>query len=240
MTTHAPPASTDPSTTPPSSAAPTSAPTTVAPACAANLAQQLTSTGAATQLITVESSSYSGTYATLTAWRRQGRCWGSAYGPWAARIGASGFSDHKREGDNTTPTGSYRVGATMYGNDADPGVSYAYHRLVCGNWWDEDPSSAGYNTFQHVPCGQTPSFGGGSEALWQETTAYPAFAVVDYNTSPVVRGAGSAIFIHADVGGPTAGCISLPLSELDRLLDWLSPGAGPLVVMGPDSEIRRF
>jgi hypothetical protein len=27
-----------------------------------------------------------------------------------------------------------RIPATMYGNAANPGVSYSYHRLVCGDW----------------------------------------------------------------------------------------------------------
>ncbi len=191
-------------------------------------------------MVTVESSSYATTYASLSAWRRQGSCWVQVYGPWTARIGANGFSDHKSEGDDTTPTGHYGIGPIMYGNAADPGVAYSYHRLVCGDWWDEDPSSADYNTFQHVPCGQPPPFEGDSEALWKETTAYPSFAVVQYNTSPVVKGAGSAIFIHADVGGPTAGGVSLPLSELNQLLDWLAPAALPLIVMAPDPEINRF
>jgi L,D-peptidoglycan transpeptidase YkuD (ErfK/YbiS/YcfS/YnhG family) len=91
-----------------------------------------------------------------------------------------------------------------------------------------------------VNCGQTPPFGGGSEPLWQETVAYPSFAVIQYNTGPVVAGAGSGIFIHADVGGPTAGCVSLPLGDLDTLLDWLQPADSPLVVLGPESEITRF
>jgi L,D-peptidoglycan transpeptidase YkuD (ErfK/YbiS/YcfS/YnhG family) len=73
--------------------------------------------------------------------------------------------------------------------------------------------------------------------LWEETVAYPSFADVDYNTNPSVPGAGSAIFIHADTGGPTAGCVSLPLADLDTLLRWLEPAASPLVVMGPDNEI---
>jgi len=220
--------------------APRAAPATSAPACPSGLASRLSSTGSAAQVVTVDGPSYSTTYATLTAWGRQGTCWVPALGPWPARIGASGFSDHKSEGDNTTPTGAYAVGSVMYGNAGNPGVGYSYHQLVCGDWWDEDPSSPQYNTFQHVPCGQTPPFGGDSEALWQETAAYPSFAVVDYNTGPITPGAGSAIFIHADVGGPTAGCVSLPLGELDALLRWLSPAASPLVVMGPDSEIARF
>ena len=42
----------------------------------------------------------------------------------------------------------------IYGNEPDPGgLRYRYHRLVCGDWWDEDPYSPRYNHFVHVPCG---------------------------------------------------------------------------------------
>jgi L,D-peptidoglycan transpeptidase YkuD (ErfK/YbiS/YcfS/YnhG family) len=190
--------------------------------------------------MTVEAAGYGTTAATVILWQRTGASWGAVAGPWPAVIGAAGFSDHHREGDNTTPTGAYGIGAVMYGNAPNPRVRYAYHSLVCGDWWDEDPSSPDYNTFQHVPCGEQPPFGGGSEALWTETQAYPSFAVIDYNAAPIVAGAGSAIFIHADIGNPTAGCVSLPLGDLDQLLDWFNPAASPLVVMGPASEITRF
>jgi len=237
-TTTAPPTTAPPTTA--VAAAPISRTTLAAPTCATNLAADLASTGRASQLVTVEAPTYDTTTATVELWQREGACWESVAGPWSGRIGANGFSDHHVEGDNTTPTGLYGIGSTIYGNAPNPGVHYAYHDLVCGDWWDEDPSSPEYNTFQHVPCGQTPSFGGGSEALWQETAAYPSFAVVDYNTDPIVSGAGSAIFVHADTGGPTAGCVSLPLSELDDLLQWLEPAQSPLIVMGPTSEIDRF
>jgi len=217
-----------------------SVPSRTAPTCSPNLASQLASTGWATQLVVVDASVYATTYASLSAWQRQGSCWVVVFGPWTARIGGGGFSDHHVEGDDTTPTGGYGIGSVMYGNAPNPGVQYPYHQLVCGDWWDEDPSSPQYNSFQHVPCGETPPFGGDSEALWQETTAYPSFAVVDYNTSPPVPGAGSGIFIHANLGAPTAGCVSLSLDELDDLLRWLNPGAAPLVVMGPSSEIDKF
>jgi L,D-peptidoglycan transpeptidase YkuD (ErfK/YbiS/YcfS/YnhG family) len=230
----------------PTSAAPTGAPPstasvpTTAPSCSSNLADQLASTGRATQLITVDAPGYGLTSATFSAWERQGSCWVAVYGPWIARIGANGFSDHHVEGDNTTPTGAYGIGSEMYGNAPNPGVQYPYQQVVCGDWWDEDPSSPEYNTFQYVPCGETPSFGGDSEALWEETGVYPSFAVIDYNTSPVVPGAGSAIFIAANLGSPTEGCVGLPVEELDQLLRWLNPAAFPLVVLGPDSEITNF
>jgi L,D-peptidoglycan transpeptidase YkuD (ErfK/YbiS/YcfS/YnhG family) len=208
--------------------------------CRASLAGSLSSTRNASQLITVEATTKATTYATLTLWQRSGGCWAIAGGPWTARLGRSGLSDHHREGDGTTPAGAYGIGPVVYGTAPSPGVRYAYHRLVCGDWWDEDPASPAYNTFQHVRCGTRPAFGGGSEALWQETTAYVHFAVLDYNTSPIVPGRGSAIFLHADVGGPTNGCVSLPLAQLDRVLRWLRPADKPLVVLGSTAEIRRF
>ena len=162
------------------------------------------------------------------------------HGPWRARVGYAGLSDHKREGDGATPTGAYALGPTVYGIAPDPGVATAYHRLVCGDWWDEDPSSPGYNTFRHVACGTSPPFGGDSEALWRATVAYQQFAVVEYNVHPVVPGRGSAIFLHDDKGDATTGCISLPAPELVSVLRWLRPAARPAIVIGTASEIRRF
>ena len=176
----------------------------------------------------------------LTLWTRTGGCWTVRAGPWPARLGRNGLSAHHREGDGTTPAGTYGIGATMYGLAPDPGVHYAYHRLVCGDWWDEDPRTPSYNRFVHVACGARPAFGGGSEALWQQTTAYLRFAVIAYNASPVVPGRGSAIFLHADTGAPTNGCVSLPLRELDAVLRFLRPGLDPLVVIGTAASIRRY
>lgn len=216
------------------------APVAAAAACPSNLASTLRDTGSSRQLITVEARGYGTTYATLETWDRSGGCWMAVAGPWSARIGENGFSDHHIEGDGTSPTGRFPISADTYGNAPDPGVKGTYHRLVCGDWWDEDPRSSTYNTFQHVRCGTTPPFGGGSEALWSETQPYPSFAVIDYNTAPAVPYAGSGIFLHADTASPTDGCVSLPLPELDQVLRWLDPGSDPAMVMAPVQEISRF
>jgi L,D-peptidoglycan transpeptidase YkuD (ErfK/YbiS/YcfS/YnhG family) len=237
-TTRVPAPTTVPSSPPVTAARPVSA-ATVAP-CPANLASKLRSTGSARQLITVEAAGWSTTYAEVELWQKVGACWESVAGPWSGRIGENGFSDQHREGDGTTPTGMYRVGPVMYGNAPNPGVHEQYVPLQCGDWWDEDPTSAEYNTFQQIPCNATPSFGGGSEALWKETAPYPSFAVIDFNTDPVVPYVGSAIFFHADIGTATSGCISVPLSDLDRALDWIQPGQDPVFVMGPAQEIAGF
>jgi L,D-peptidoglycan transpeptidase YkuD (ErfK/YbiS/YcfS/YnhG family) len=146
-------------------------------------------------------------------------------GPWPARVGYHGLSAHHREGDGTTPLGTYGIGPVVYGLDPDPGVHLGYHRLACGDWWDEDPGSPAYNSFRHVGCGSVPPFAGGSEALWRATVAYREFAVVAYNSAPAVPERGSAIFLHDDTGHATNGCVSLPRPALLRTLRWLEPGA---------------
>jgi L,D-peptidoglycan transpeptidase YkuD (ErfK/YbiS/YcfS/YnhG family) len=152
-------------------------------------------------------------------------CGKRVFGPWRARVGRNGLSAHHREGDGTTPTGTYGIGSVVYGLDPDPGVSLRYHRLVCGDWWDEDARSATYNTFRHVACGTSPPFRGASEALWRITPAYRLFALIQYNVAPVVPGRGSAIFLHVDTGRATNGCVSLPHNELRSLLVKLRTGA---------------
>jgi L,D-peptidoglycan transpeptidase YkuD (ErfK/YbiS/YcfS/YnhG family) len=171
------------------------------------------------------------TIASIRLWVRHGACWRRVAGPWQARLGRSGLSARKREGDGATPTGTFLLGPTVYGIAPNPGVRGPYHRLVCGDWWDEDPRSPTYNTFRHVACGARPPFGGGSEALWKVAPQYRYFAVIEYNAQPVVRGRGSAIFLHV-AAGSTAGCISLPEPRLVRLLRWLRPWARPGIHIG--------
>ena len=205
------------------------------------LVDQLAGTDGARQLITVDAPSASSTTATLTSWENDGSGWYEALAPMPAVNGANGWlpAPSRIEGDNTTPEGIYPIGSTMYGTEPDPGTQFPYHQLVCGDWWDEDSSSPTYNTFEHVPCGTTPAFAASSEALWTEGNAYPYMAVIDFNTPPTGP-YGSGIFLHADVGQPTAGCVSLPLSDLVAVLDWLNPALHPVIVMGPDAVIRSF
>jgi L,D-peptidoglycan transpeptidase YkuD (ErfK/YbiS/YcfS/YnhG family) len=188
-------------------------------------------TGTGSQLITVEAETADTTYASLRLWRREGRCWARTAGPWTARVGRNGLSGNRREGDGTTPTGTYSIGRTMYGIAPDPGVRYRYRRIVCGDYWVEDPRSPSYNRFRHVPCGQTPPFRVTGERLWQARTAYRHLAVVEFNMRPVVPGRGSGIFLHATTGGPTNGCISLPVTQLRQVLRWLDPAARPRIAI---------
>jgi L,D-peptidoglycan transpeptidase YkuD (ErfK/YbiS/YcfS/YnhG family) len=188
------------------------------------------------QLIVVHAPTAGTSYATLETFARvdDAHPWEAGAAPMAARIGGNGFSAAKHEGDRTTPIGMFTIDPTMYGIDPNPGVHFAYHQLVPGDYWNENSSSPGYNTFVH---GADP--GGPSEALWTVTPQYRSFAVIQSNT-PATPGRGSGIFLHENGAGSTAGCVSLAHDELGRVLTWLRPEEQPRVVIAPDGSLGQF
>ena len=57
--------------------------------------------------------------------------------------------------------------------------------------------------------------------------------------SPVVPGRGSGIFLHAQTGRPTNGCVSIPRADLRRVLRWLRPAAAPQIAIGTRAQLRE-
>ncbi len=203
----------------------------LAAACPSNPANDLRPQPTGSQLITIQTATARTTYATARAWRRSGRCWRAVGGPLPARVGRNGVSANRREGDGTTPIGTFPIGRTMYGNEPNPGVRFRYVRLRCGDWWVEDPSSPWYNNFRRVGCERRPPFRTTTPDMSQERRAFPHLAVVEFNMRPIVPGRGSGIFLHAQTGGPTNGCISLRRADLRRVLRWLRPQASPHIAI---------
>lgn len=143
-------------------------------------------------------------------------------------VGYNGTTTAKREGDGCTPEGVYELRRGMYYEcdfeSAFPMVQYHEHDM-----WIEDPKSELYNTF-------LPDAGADIEGdrLWQRReTQYRYIVVVEYNTDPIVRGAGSAIFIHTwrAPGKPTAGCIGLAEGDVKRIVEWLQPACNPHIMI---------
>jgi len=210
-------------------------------ACPANLASRLASTGTATQLLTVVAATRRSTLGSLRLWRKSGECWLAVDGPWTAHLGQKGVSENKHEGDKTTPAGAFGIQPVMYGVGTNPGVRYRYRRIVCGDWWVEDPRSPFYNRFHHVRCGSKPPFRITSEDMSRSPISYRHLAVIDYNTHPIVPGRGSGIFLHVSASGrPTLGCVSLTRPQLVGVLRWLDPTASPLMAIGTAATIRDY
>jgi L,D-peptidoglycan transpeptidase YkuD (ErfK/YbiS/YcfS/YnhG family) len=183
--------------------------------------------GAGDQLVTVRAVSYGATQAELTAYRRVGGRWRRVFGPWVAWIGRNGMArpGAKREGDGRTPSGTFGFGF-FFGVDPDPGVRFAYRRIDTFDVWDDDPSSPRYNQWVDDRYANP-----GVDPEPMDVSAYDYGAVIGYNTART-PGLGSAIFLHINIGTPTAGCVTLPVSELLEILRWLNPAASPRIAMG--------
>jgi L,D-peptidoglycan transpeptidase YkuD (ErfK/YbiS/YcfS/YnhG family) len=207
-----------------------------AASCPENLASRL-GYERTRQLVTVVAPSTRSTIASLRRWRKSGLCWLPAGGPWAAHLGRNGLSANRREGDRTTPIGVFGFQPVMYGLGPNPGVRYRYRRIVCGDWWVEDPRSPYYNRFRHVPCGSSPPFRVTSEDMSRSPISYRHLAVIDFNTHPIVRGRGSGIFLHVSTGRPTLGCVSLARPQLVATLRWLDPAQSPRIAIGTTATL---
>ena len=68
------------------------------------------------------------------------------------------------------------------------------------------------------------------ERLLRPDGLYRYGLVIEYNTSPVIAGKGSAIFVHIwQPGQPTAGCVAMAEGDLLQLLGWLQPNTTRLL-----------
>ena len=179
------------------------------------------------QLITVTAASYGATYATLTAYQDTGHGRHRVFGPWTARIGRNGFAPpgDKREGDGKTPSGSFSL-TFIFGAGPNPGFRFPFRRIHPYDYWDDDPASPQYNEWVD---GRHSSPGANPEPM--DVSAYADGVAIGYNTART-PGLGSAIFLHLNIGIATAGCMTLPGSELLPLLRWLNPARSPQITMG--------
>lgn len=131
---------------------------------------------------------------------------------WRCRLGRSGVSDDKREGDGATPIGAWPLRGVLYRRDrlARPDCALSVRGLEPVDGWCDDPSDPAYNRPVILP------YPGRCEILWRTDAAYDVIVPLGYNDAPVIAGCGSAIFLHVarGDGGPTEGCVALDLADL--------------------------
>ncbi len=129
-------------------------------------------------------------------------------------LGRGGVRADKQEGDGATPAGVLPLRRVFYRADCGPPPDCAVpiEPLAPDDAWCDDPTHADYNRMIRLP------HDGRYEALWRTDRVYDVVGVLGWNDAPVVRGRGSAIFLHvtrADFS-PTEGCVAL--ADLRRVL----------------------
>ena len=157
--------------------------------------------------------------------------WKCVSDPIPAKVGRNGFalSGEKREGDGKTPSGIFSLKRT-FGYEETVRTKMPYRQVSEVDLWVDDPNSPDYN--QWVKQGETSA--GSYEKMKREDEQYKYGIVIEYNTDPVIKGHGSAIFFHVWMawGVPTAGCVAVSEEDMIKILEWLDPDAFPLIIMG--------
>ena len=127
-------------------------------------------------------------------------------------IGFNGLSDNKLEGDGCTPTGTFKINKILYRHDKIKDVNFLLDTEIIRklDGWCDDINSNFYNQKIIFP------FNSRAERLYRNDDLYDIVCVIDYNLSPIIKGKGSAIFLHvaSDDYSPTQGCIAIKKNEL--------------------------
>jgi len=131
-------------------------------------------------------------------------------------IGKAGIKKKQKEGDNITPKGTFKITRVYYRSDKIKNISTSIKKIKINKnmGWCNDSKSPFYNREIKLP--SKFSF----EKLYRNDNLYDLLAVLNYNTNPVEKNKGSAIFIHIAKKRfkPTAGCIALRKKDLMSLM----------------------
>ena len=130
-------------------------------------------------------------------------------------IGKAGIRKKKKEGDNITPKGIYKIVKIYYRDDRIKKISSKFKLIKITKKMGlcDDPKSKKYNQLIKLPKKYS------HEKLYKKNNTYDLLLVLDYNMKPIVKNKGSAIFIHVAKRNykPTAGCIALKKKDLLKL-----------------------
>ncbi len=123
-------------------------------------------------------------------------------------VGKKGFSIKKKEGDYTSPRGTFNLGNLYYRADR---LQKPVSKLKCikinkNMGWCDDPKSKYYNKLIVIRKNLKISF----EKLFRKDHKYDLLIPIKYNYKKIVKNKGSAIFLHLTKNYlPTKGCIAL-------------------------------
>jgi L,D-peptidoglycan transpeptidase YkuD (ErfK/YbiS/YcfS/YnhG family) len=175
----------------------------------------------------------------IYALEKQGNKWKKAWESFNGVIGKKGFAkpEEKREGDGKTPSGIFALKMT-FGYNESIKTKMPYRQALTNDLWIDDVHAGDYNRWVKNEDTRALSY----EKMKRDDNLYKYGIIIEYNTSPVIKGHGSAIFLHVWRGenSATAGCVAVSEEDIIRILDWLDPEAKPLIIMGTENIMERF
>jgi len=131
-------------------------------------------------------------------------------------LGKAGVNKKIKEGDGITPKGIFKITKIYYRVDKIKSVKTKLKKIkITKNMgWCDDPNSRFYNQQVKLPSKFS------HEKLYRNDDLYDLVAVLNYNTNPIIKNKGSAIFLHIAKNSykKTEGCIALKKEHLINIL----------------------
>ena len=131
-------------------------------------------------------------------------------------IGKRGIGKKRREGDLITPKGLFKIKKVYFRRDKVRGLEtkFSMKAITKNMGWCNDPKSNKYNQLIKYP------FAFNAEKLYRNDNIYDIVIVLNFNSRPVKKNKGSAIFLHVAKRKykPTEGCVAIKKNELKKLL----------------------
>ena len=130
-------------------------------------------------------------------------------------IGLNGLTKIKSEGDGCTPIGSFKIKKILYRPDKINTHKFSLISEIISekDGWCDDIDSKLYNQKITFP------FQHSAERLYRKDDLYDIICIIDYNLNPIIKGKGSAIFLHvaSDDYSPTHGCVAINKEDLLKI-----------------------
>ena len=134
-------------------------------------------------------------------------------------IGKRGIGFKRKEGDLITPKGKYKIKYILYRKDRIRKIQSKIKTIAIKKnmGWCDDTKSKKYNRLIKLPSSNS------HEKLYKKESIYDLILVLNYNMNPIVKGKGSAIFIHVAKKNykKTEGCVALKKIHLLKIVKGL-------------------
>ena len=135
-------------------------------------------------------------------------------------MGKNGLTKKKIEGDLKTPKGKFKFEYLFYRKDRIKIIKTKIKKRVIKKnmGWCDEPKSNFYNQLIKFP------FKYNAEKLFLKKKIYDLILVLNYNTKPVIKNKGSAIFLHiaSKKLTPTKGCVAVKKKDLLKILEFVT------------------
>ena len=172
-------------------------------------------------------------------WQADGKPWSVMFGrgglAWGRGIHPNQSGPQKVGGDHRNPAGLFKIGMVLgYAPKLPEGSkAWPYHQVTDRDAWIDDPklTNLPYNHLYTLPPGAPLPPWWEKEHMHLDDMAYQWLVLIEHNYENPDPTAGNEIFFHVRRGEHyrTAGCTTMELANLEKMIKWLDPDAHPLL-----------